>query len=777
MDPQIDMDMHNRYPVPVQQTHLPASIPISIPEVEHGLSLSDYLEPLIRRKWLVLGILLCVLIPTFAINLRMDPIYKATGWVEFNPYSAKVTKFEDMAGGPSRLGTDEWTQTQVRLLQSGALARRVAEKLQLEQHPIFNPAAQAKKEEGWFDRLKKPVAAVKSFIVRSVKRLTKPQTGAAVATEPSVRTLQLRQSMEEYIKGGLELGGVGDSHVVSISFDSADPVLARNIVNTLIQEFISWEMDRRIEAAGVAKQQLEKQVDLARNRLEQSENEATAYAKKAGLVSMDTRLNLAYQQLEQINGALAKAEADRIAKKEAYEQAISGDISSSPLVLENSLIQSLRNQYIGLMSEYEQLRVTFKDDYPNIKTLRAKMLDVGKRINTEQERILNSFKSQYLTSLNTEKALQATAEEKKSLALNLNELANHYKILEREVEVNKQIYQSLMERSKEIEANVGTDLGNIRIVDLASLPLHPYKPKVMKNLFLAGVFGLMAGLGLALLLEFLDSTVRRVEEISERHGIPVLAVIPEADRAVFEELDTMVRENPQSVFSEAIRLAKASIQLSAPPERPVKSLLITGTSIGEGKSTVAANLALAFAASHEKVLIIDADMRKPRLTRQFGSNGNSKGLSHYLTGTCKYEEIIQKTEIPNLYFVPSGPSPSNPAELLASREMKGFLDVVMKHFNRIILDSPPFGVFAEVLFLGNQVDGVILITSLGETERDALRLFRRNITKTGGHVLGAIINKFKFNRYSGGYYHHNYKKGYSYYQSVPVDTSSEVKKM
>jgi polysaccharide biosynthesis transport protein len=286
----------------------------------------------------------------------------------------------------------------------------------------------------------------------------------------------------------------------------------------------------------------------------------------------------------------------------------------------------------------------------------------------------------------------------------------------------------------------------------------------------------MGGIGLAFLREYADRTVRRVDEISDLHMIPILGVLPLAEKSESRKLDmlvssrlyTLVSTSPSSLFSEAVRAARASVEMACRhrQQMPAKSLLITGTTSGEGKTVIAANLAQAYASTGVRTLIIDADLRRPRLGRIFSKVGrNGKyGLSHYLNGACEKETIIQETDIPNLFYVPSGPASSRLAEMLGSSNMKTLLHNLSETFDRVILDSPPFGVFADVMLLAGQVDAVVLVTALGKTHREDVRIFRRKMREANANLLGSIVNKLDLDRYNGSYYQKHYR---SYYSTRP----------
>lgn len=345
------------------------------------------------------------------------------------------------------------------------------------------------------------------------------------------------------------------------------------------------------------------------------------------------------------------------------------------------------------------------------------MLSIGERISVEEQKIFKAIENEYQTALKKRTALQERVNLQKKLAIDLNERATQYKIIAREVETNKGIYQSLLERAKEIESMVGVSSSNIHIVDRASLPIFPFKPKVRLNLLLAIVVGLMGGIGLAFLLEYFADTITNPDQISERFQIPILGVGPQVKSADYS-LDKAFVSEPRSPISEAIRTTKVSLQLSG-ADANSKCFLITSTAPAEGKSTMAANLAFAFAGSEEKVLLLDADLRKPRLHKVFTqwSDGTRPGLSSYLAGVID-KDFIQKTDFDNLWFIPAGPIPPNPVELLASNRFAELMASFNQEFDRIILDAPPHHGFADILVLSRQVGGVVLVSSIGETTRE-----------------------------------------------------------
>ncbi len=750
-------------PVPANSAPIPSiEMAPPVPEFEDSADLRDYLDIILRRKWLVLSILLVSFLTTLIVSYSMQPLYKAKAKIELSVQAPRVTKFEDTLS--SQVQTHEFIQTQFKLLQSESLAGRVIERLQLDTNPAFHPPAKAEGEESIF-------TGIKQFFRNILKSLSDLQ-GQEQQGDLQLAQLRLRKSTESKFAKSLQIQPERDTTLISISFISPDPVVARDVLNALIQEFIAWQVDKKIDSSVSAKKQLERQIDLARIQLEKAETNLNDFARKAGIVSLSSNLNLIYSQLEEANKAFAAAQTERMNKEAVYSQSQQGT-GSIPAIVDNQMIQKLRADYIALAGEYKESSVAFKDDYPKLQNIKAKMQDVQRQIKKEENRFLESIKTDYLTALKREEGLKKDTESKKALAMELNDRATQYKILEREVDTNKLIHQSLFERSREFDARVGTELGSVQVVDYATQPLKPYTPNVPQNLLIALLAGIIGGIGLAFLLEYLDNTIKRIEEIPDRFHVPVLGVLPVIQADELQDIANLVRVRPTSGFSEAIRTAKVSIQLSSSFDRPPKLLLMTSTTAGEGKSTIAANLAQAF-VPEEKVLLIDADLRKPSLHRLFSTDGNGgsrdakrRGLSNYLTRASGIRELIQESGVTNLHVIFAGPIPPNAAELLASNRMRHLLEQVDKYYDRIIIDAPPATGFADALILGHYADGVILVSTLGQTHREALRIFRKNLINVGGRLIGSIVNKLNVGSHYGGYYY-KYYRYYRYYSYSPA---------
>lgn len=730
-----------------------------VPEFQDEIDLRDYLDTLIRRKTAVFSVSLVVFLLVALYTFLATPQFKAKGTIRASAQNSTVTKFDTL--DPNSLQTKEFQQTQVNLLQSNQLANRVIEKLDLINNVTFNPLAADSSvgDQNKNEQSPSLLASLKNFI-----RSDQVQDQVSILTEDAQAQLLTYDVLKAFQKR-LKVSPVKNSELIDITFESPDSALAASVSNAAMDEFIQMHMDSNLDASKTASLFLEKQIHGAQIKLEESELQLNEFARKIGIVSLNPEHNLVMKQLEEVNTALAKASSDRISKEALYKQNMLLDDKSMEQVVNNKLIQDLQQQYSMLEAEYKDLSVTFKPGYPKLQQLQAKMNEISVRINMEKQQIINSIKNTYETALKTEQYLITNAEAQKIKALELGEKSTQYKILEREVDTNKSIYQSLLQRSKEIEATVGAAVTNIQIIDRATQPLYPFKPQVAKNLLLALVLGLMLGVGTAFTLEAFDNTIKNPDELADRFHIPVLGLIP-FDKESVENRGKMAMRffnDPRSPVAEAFRTTMTSVRLSV-ADNPPKTILVTSILPGAGKSSLSTNAAFFYLAEEEKCLIIDVDLRKPSLHKIFETSRKNMGLSSVLSGMAQLSDVITNTAFPGLDFISSGPLPPNPAELLSSKRMRQLLTIVSGRYDRVILDGPPYQGFAEILVLSHMVDGVILIAVEGETPREGVKHFRKAVVNVGGRILGSIINKAGrkkgFSSYgSYKYYAYNYKYG------------------
>lgn len=745
------------------ETHLPSTrVYETMPPVEEEINLRDYLDVILRRRWVIILTLLVTFSLVAVFTFSSTPLFLAQGTLKASPRVASITNFKGIAQGmdESFMQSKEFIATQVKLLQNEGLLIKLIKKMDLQDNVLFVGKKDNDTGHGILGGVKEAFASLKNMI--------RPRLDSDPANKMN-RKVQKNITLENNlgkIKNSLTITPVRGTQLIKISFQNPHSGLAADIVNNLMKEFLQVNAEQKLAAFHSSGVFLDKQVTASKIKLEKSEQELNGYARRTGIISLNSKLNLVMGQLEAVNDALAQAVTARISKESLYLQTKKNGGENLPQVLNNPLLQNLKKQYSDLRSQYEVLSTVFKDQYPKVKKLKAQMKDLRNRYAQEQQLILDSIRLAYEEALEKEKRLTTKAEAQKKLAIELNSRATQYKILRREVATNREVYSSLLSRSKEIEASAGSDNGNIMIVSMARPPLYPYKPKVARNLLLGIVLGSFAGVGLAFVLEYLDDTIKNPDEFPQRYHIPVLGLIPFKDAGKtddeFDEIALTFYNEPKAPLSEAIRTAMVAINLST-AATPPKTVLITSVLPDAGKSTLASNLSLSLLASSAKVLLIDTDLRKPGLHKIFGQKDNSIGLSSFLAGTADIDEVIMKTEFPNLFFIPSGPIPPSPAELLASSTMRAFIAAAAREYDYLILDAPPFHGFAEILILSNMVDGVILTTQLNRTPRDGVEYFRKAVTNVGGRILGTLVNKVPTgktgSRYYGGY---KYYKYYSY---------------
>ncbi|MBW2707669.1 MAG: polysaccharide biosynthesis tyrosine autokinase [Deltaproteobacteria bacterium] len=740
----------------------------SVPDMDEEISIKDYLDVLLRRKWLVLGLMFLVFITTAIFTLSETRIYKATATLEVSRHQAKITKFEEMSGDEMR--SQEFMQTQIALLKSKTLAKRVAEKLGMKQRlEALQKSLGRDKGPGLPGLAKGAVKDAVMWVMNWFRPGNEDKEGDRKTYKIALPEELLEENaVVEFLQDNFSVSPLRSTMIIELSFTSPDRYLCKDVVEAYSNEFVVWQMDKKLESSRIAREFLTKQIERAQIELERSEDELNRFAKQSGIVSLDGNLNSVYVQLEGINRFLAQAEGEFIRREAVYRQAVEEGSSSLPQVMESGMISSLKGKYIEVQSQYQRQSAIFYDAYPEVYALKMRMKSIQSQIQQEEQKIFKSIKTQYESAKKQMATLEERAQEKKQAAMELNERAIQYKIVERERNTNNAIYQSLLERVKEIESMVGVSSSNIHIVDPGALPLFPFKPKVMRNLMLAIVVGLMGGVGLAFAMEYFADSITKPEEMTNRFHIPILGVAP---RVKVEADDPMVEKaflgDPRSAFCEAIRTTNVSIQL-ARGDAHTRSFLFTSTTQGEGKTTLVTNMASAFAQAGERVVIIDADLRRPRIHKIFSeavasNNGKGRGLSSFLAGIVDEEPVIH-TEISNLFIIPAGPIPPNPVELLASNRFSKLMENLEKQYDRIIIDAPPNQGFADVLVLSRRVGGVVMVITLGETTRDAVRHFKRSILNVNGNILGCVINRVDFSKRYGYRSYYRYYYNYEYGQ-------------
>ncbi|RME20906.1 MAG: polysaccharide biosynthesis tyrosine autokinase, partial [Deltaproteobacteria bacterium] len=509
-----------------------------------------------------------------------------------------------------------------------------------------------------------------------------------------------------------------------------------------------------------------------KTRMEQAEYQLYEYKRKQHIlsVSLEDRQNIISQRLQDLNQTLNKVQAERIAL-EARRQKIL-DIKEHRLALDavdkvisNPLIQQLKANYVKLKEEHTELSTKYLPDHPKMKVVENKLKLLQRSINREIDNVLESLEAEYQVKLDSEKRLRRELERVKAEAQELNKKEIEYNRLKRVADNYAALYQHILKRQKEATLAAHQETNNVYKLDSAVEPLRPVYPRVKLNLLLAMVVGLLGGIGLAFFLEYLDNTVKTQEDVERQLGVPFLGLIPTIKPEEKEDIDdaTPLRDNflithPKSSVAECCRTVRTNI-LFMSPENPPRRILVTSAGPQEGKSTVVINLGITMAQSGSSVLLIDTDMRRPRLHKSFDMK-KPEGISSVILGEVGLDEAIVGTEVEKLDILPCGPIPPNPTELFHTERFAQLLETLSSKYDRLIFDSPPVMMVADPLILSHSMDGVIMVVKGASTSRDVVKRALKQLEDVKARVLGVVINDLDLDNKQYGYY---YYRRYGYY--------------
>ncbi len=712
---------------------------------EKEVHLRDYWKVIQKRRWIVIAFFLVVLIATAVGTFTMKPIYRGTATLQINKENPQIVDFKEIFA-VNTMDMDYY-QTQYKLLESRTLARRVIQTLKLSEHPEFQPKPGTPFQQ-WKSNL---LASLSGFF-------GSPDQEASENGREGFLTSRFLTK--------LKIEPIRNSRLVKIHFDSNSPQLSTQVSNSLAAAYIQQNLEARFVSTEQAKVWLTKQLEDLKAKVERADEDLQEFGSKHDIISLDEKENVTMQRLTELNETLTKAEAERMAKEALYKQTGDRNFDSFPSILENKLIQDLKQTYIQLEAQYMKLSETFKPEYPEMVRLKNQMESLQKRLNGEIGKMILGIKSDYESSLRKEALLRQAFQQQKVKALEMKEKAIQYNILKREADTNRDLYKGLLLRMKEAGVSAGITASNIQIVDQAELPARPYKPNKRLNLLLAAVVGLFLGVGLAFFFEYLDNTIKTPEDLEQWTRLPSFGMVPEisngrrkrSEKGVSYPVELITYGHPKSMLSEAYRSIRTSILLSS-PEKPPKKITVTSPNPAEGKTTTVINTAIALSQTGAQVLIIDADMRKPKVHKIF-NHENGVGLSNFLSGHGDLDSIVEESEVPNLFFIPSGPIPPNPSELLGSNLFKNMLASLEARFDHILLDSPPVLGFADSIILSACVNGVILTVLGGKTPRETLQRAKEALQQSDTKILGVVINRVDIRRSDYGYYYYRY---HSYY--------------
>ncbi len=701
----------------------------------------NYWRVLVKRRWIVYTVL-AVVVTTVTLNsLLTEPVYTATARLQIERSSPNVLPFQQVVGEPLDYHNDFY-QTQYGLIQSRRVARDVIRSLRLERHPEYRIGAPEEAGQG-----ETPEQAAESHLV-------------------------------DRLLANLEVAPVAGSRLVDLSFSAHDPRLATMVANRIAEAYIDFNSRAQYNTSERASASLALQMANLQEEIDEKEKQLQAYASEHGIIPLDEKQNITVKHLKDLNDAYTRAQAERIEREARYAALQNAAPENVAEVFENDLIKSLSAAVVDLQGRYAELSETYKPDWPRMVAIRRDLEETTRRLEEERraiyEQALGAAGHDYQSAVNEEEYLEKVLEslKRESQELSLKEI--EYDNLKLDIANRRATLEALVRRQSETTTTAGMDdiaTSNIRIVDSAELPSHPSYPKIGHNVSLSIFVGLSLGILLAFLIEHLDKSVKTSEEMQHATRAPSIGHVPvlrsEAGRLrligaaagggahqASGRVDLISHEDVRSEVAEAFREIRTALLVSR-PGGPPRTILVTSSNPSEGKTAAALNLAVTLAQSGRRVLLVDADMRRPRLHKVLGQ-GDGEGVSSALSGLGSPRVNPRPTFVPGLDLLPSGPIPPNPADLLDSGsfdKMKSELEA--RGYDHIIFDSPPVLAVADAVIMAGRVDAVVLVVWAGATGRDALAHAARRLRQVKARVVGGILNRVELD-------HHGYYSGYYY---------------
>jgi exopolysaccharide transport family protein len=746
--------------LPAELSQLSPGLYPSIPAQDSVLR--EYVRVLIKRKFVVISCVVVIFLLVLIATLRTTPIYEAAGTIAINKVDPGLINFKD-----STAGTDYYDpadlDTEVKILRSDLLALQVIKQLNLDKRPEFGGSGQT----------------------------SPPNILPSTSNVLDINSTRISGLLASF-RGNLRVTLQPNTRIIEIRFSSPNKDVAATIVNTLVSTYIEQNFKTKFESTMQASDWLSKQLVDLQIKVETSQEKLVHYQKEHSILGIDEKQNIITEKLDELNKELTIAESDRMQKESLYRLTQTGDaglIASDPsgsgsgmdASNPSGLLERLRSQKADLKIQIADLGTQFGPAYPKLAQLNNQLKEVDNQIKVETRKAAARLHDQYIAALQREDMLRQAMEKQKQEANQLNESAIDYSLLKRDVESNRTLYEGLLEKLKEAGVTAGLRSNNIKVVDVARIPTAPSEPNIPRNLSFALLLGLTSGIGLAFLLENLDNSVRTPEQAQMISALPALGMIPLGSKRTSDEnkgrltvassreaVELVTQSRPQSQMAESYRALRTSLLLSsigAPP----KVILVTSAMPQEGKTTTSINTAVVLAQKGVRVLLIDADLRRPGIHKALGM-GPRSGLSNVLTGSADLQQAITRSPlVPSLSILPAGTPPPNPAELLASTNTRDLLEALRLEFDHIVIDTPPTLSVTDAVVLSTRADAVVLVIRSGKTTKQALRRARELLFRVNARVTGVLLNAVDLSS-PDYYYYYEYqgKYGGGYYQEEEV---------
>ena len=669
--------------------------PEELLEPNKGINIREFWSVLVRHKKMLAGITVLALLLSLLITLFMKPVYRASTTIQIERQS---TAAADVVVEPTtRRNERDYWQTQIQLLQSKTLATAVMNKLGI--RDVFTS------EKGFLSSLR-----------------SSPPT-------PEVNFLK-----------GLQVEPLNTSQLIMIHYESGDPELSSKIVNTIAEIFIRSNLERQYKSAEYTQKFLQSQLEKAKERLTKSEQVLNEFARKNKIISLDNNQTTSTHILTKLSDEFVDAERHRIQLENELESLTTAANSPDPsMMLLTPHMQALKKKVVKLEDDYAAAKRRYGSKSRTARNLKKKVEYARGKIRAEAHLYKQSLTNRLTAAKRAEESLKKRLSELQEKGLDTQSKVHTFNNLKREVNSNQTIYQNLLERIKEVGVVSGIESNNITIIDKASVPYNKYKPKVKTNLILGTLIGFLLGLAAIFLREFMDDSIKDADELERITHLPMLGMIPEHKGRSSGDIAQQIIKEPRSQISEAIRSLRTALSFSTQDGAP-KILFFTSSEPAEGKTTIALNLATAYALAGENVLLVDADLRNPSV-HSLMKIDNRQGLSNYLTGSIDLPSSTQQTTIGGLRVLPSGPLPPDPVELLSGRRIKELIKKASPEYDRIIIDGPPVLGLADALILGNISDATLMVVRAETTLKAPILASLKRLKQAKAHVIGTLMNQ------------------------------------
>ncbi len=689
-----------------------------------------------RQRHLILATIGLVMLASLVITLLMTPMYRAAATVRIDPYGNNIVQGQDIEPGIASNEITRFMLTQGTVIESKKLAARVADRLTLADDPAFLDA----------DTTEGDVS---------------PQDAEA-------RRVKRRDMAIHMLQANVEADVPIDNRIVPISFESSDPVMAAKVANAYADEFVLEEMRRNIEVNRYAQDYLQDQISDVRQKLEQAELEANAYAKRTGIIRQNSESTATFfgsstsaptitaSNLAQVNETYTAAKAARIEAEQRWRAVAGTPAMQLKDVQTNTAVQELQHLRGELKRELADLQQRYDDNYPAVTETLAQIDGVESEIARLAADIKSGIRREFEVSARQERALLGERQRVSQQALGEQDRRVRFSILDREAEALRNQLANLLQRYNEIATAANVQAGTVTKLDEADVPESPVSPNLIKNLLVALITGIGLAAGLAVLRETFDERLRSLEEIEDRLGHPLLGHTPYIAES---ELEGQI-ENPFSPLMESYSSILTSLDYSLPREKNV--LQFTSSQASEGKTTTAILLAMLLARQGRKTLLVDADLRKPSVAAHFGRSTPEVGFAEVLLGRTELQDALLPDMPENLDVLPIAVTPPNPVELLASNAVRQFVDSVRGDYSAVIFDTSPVMGIADAPLLSRNVDATIFIVEANRVQFGQARAALKRLRSVGTNVVGVVLTKYRA-LHAGQSYDYQYR----YYHYTP----------